>query len=556
MSESKTTTGGNGDTDINQILISTIAGKNLLLVGSAGTSKTSILKRIVGEKLSRQYNVCILDSTQAGAKRWNLGLGGSRHPEPPLVAAMVGHKVMKPPTAKTIYDWLGLGRVMYEKPLNIRHIFQEILLHKSIQKTIASVQVLVINNLQWMTAEWFSVLDAICQACSENKNCFGGKQVILAADYMASRIELDLIRTKTFNMSGFSIVGSASLQQPPSSPPLSDKVETSYRSFLQRLRIGIITEQDRAMLTERSLTQWKSPTRTSAEQKQQQQDKEGRRGDQEEEEEDQGEMDEKISSQDLEAERPPMHVFPTKKRVDETNTWYFQQLKGESHNVASSPDHLQPHRQQQQQQQQQTGTIGIENPHLLKQGARVRLTQKIEIQVVNSKTQIYPKGLVGTVVSFWTKKDPKRATGEWCEPIVRFDTKMGHTCKVEQVEKIVYLENGRIASTIKHCPLELAFSTTLYSVQGSVLPRVSVSIDKETCFAAGLSYSLCSLVRSEKDLYLLGPPPITPPIAVGSAQLALGTRDVPWYKHPLLGIDPTLYKYLEKRDPVSKSTRV
>lgn len=503
------------DVDVDGIVAAALKGENVLLVGGSGVGKTHLLQRISREALAQGYtrvSVVRLDPFAAGAKE----LGGI-----------------------TLFDWLGLGFDMYARPLNIERLFTQVLLNEqkhrqgklpgaSTRSRLADTRLLLLDHLHGLDPEWWTVLDALCQACSGNTRPFGGKQIVAAADFLAVNMnmpfgnrapkestslppDMSVCRTRLFEEVKFRVCGLY--------VDWRRRKDAAYASMLKHMRVGVLTEEHRALLTARSLASSGSAPAGA--------------------------------NMDVEAKAQVVRVvLGTRKRVDESNARHLQSLSGPSY-VAKPLIRVNDYLYQDDCPAPLRAKVveqlkGVPFELVLKVGARVRLTETIAMIAVPRAARtaaadagpafdqlLFPKNLVGTVLMVHASS----TKGGLPVPVVRFDS---GTQRIDAIQKPVFLGNGCVAE-VHFLPLAIAQAVTVQTVLGQHLPRVSTSLDS-SCYARGMAYSLCSLVDSSEALFL---DQFRPAEAVGTAAgpgFALTLTPQPWHEDPLLAIAPFVEK--------------
>ena len=125
-------------------------GKNILILGSAGCGKSTVIKTI---KEQTTKNIILCATT--GISAYNIG-------------------------GITIHSFMGFGTG--EKSLN--DLYKKIQRNPNTVKRLRSVEILVIDEVSMLSAELFEKIDDLLKLVRNSKKPFGGIQVILSGDFL------------------------------------------------------------------------------------------------------------------------------------------------------------------------------------------------------------------------------------------------------------------------------------------------------------------------------------------------------------------------------------
>lgn len=127
-------------------------GKNILIVGAAGTGKSFTLKEIVKWARARMLSVAVTSSTGTSA----ISIGG-----------------------RTVHSYLGIGLAQkdaYQLYLNVKRKFPQKV------KQLQELSILIIDEVSMISAELLDKISAYLQHIRKSPFTFGGLQVILCGD--------------------------------------------------------------------------------------------------------------------------------------------------------------------------------------------------------------------------------------------------------------------------------------------------------------------------------------------------------------------------------------
>lgn len=129
-----------------------LAGRNVLLTGPAGSGKTYLLNQFIKQSRADGKKVAITASTGIAATH----LGGT-----------------------TIHSWSGLGIADRISPYALDALVQKEYLHKRFNDT----DILIIDEISMFDAPRLDSVDQILRAIRDNREPFGGIQVVLTGDF-------------------------------------------------------------------------------------------------------------------------------------------------------------------------------------------------------------------------------------------------------------------------------------------------------------------------------------------------------------------------------------
>lgn len=126
--------------------------KNVVILGSAGTGKSTVVKEIIKECNKNNVNIGITATTGCAA----ILIGGS-----------------------TLHSFMGIGTAQ-EEP---QHLVNNILSKKNILLKLYKLQILLIDEISMMNAEMFTKVSNVLSIIRNNSKPFGGIQVIMVGDF-------------------------------------------------------------------------------------------------------------------------------------------------------------------------------------------------------------------------------------------------------------------------------------------------------------------------------------------------------------------------------------
>jgi len=130
-------------------------GKNLLVIGKAGTGKSELIKEMLKFTQSHQPHKNIYITSTTGISAYNIN-------------------------GITINSFLSIGTG--EAPVDI--LLKKIRVKKPIRERLLHSHIIVIDEISMMSAELFEKINTILQTLRKNNKPFGGIQVILTGDFL------------------------------------------------------------------------------------------------------------------------------------------------------------------------------------------------------------------------------------------------------------------------------------------------------------------------------------------------------------------------------------
>lgn len=211
-------------------------GDNLLILGSAGTGKSKLIKTMEeytqnnrGRENSKNIYVC----STTGISAYNIG-------------------------GITIHSFVGIGT----GDLEINQLIKKVSKKKSQRDRILNTDILVIDEISMMSASLFEKLNAIFQSIRKNSLFFGGVQVILTGDLFqllavfntnkAIYKEIDerlIVESPLFN----NIFNKEKNNIVTLKENFRQKGDPTFIDLLLRIRDGTFTEEDILKLNARKL---------------------------------------------------------------------------------------------------------------------------------------------------------------------------------------------------------------------------------------------------------------------------------------------------------------
>lgn len=201
-------------------------GKNLLILGSAGCGKSTIIKSI--ENNIKTPGLIQLCST-TGISAYNI-------------------------QGMTIHSYLGIKTGEKSKEVLLKNIR----VNKILAYRIKQLKVLVIDEISMMSAELFEKIEWVLRNLRKNNKPFGGIQVLLSGDFLQllpvfkqrsyDKKEMDsrlIVESERFNEI-FSIENTINL-----TTNFRQNIDTTYASMLNNIRYGIFTSENKEELSKR-----------------------------------------------------------------------------------------------------------------------------------------------------------------------------------------------------------------------------------------------------------------------------------------------------------------
>eukprot|EP00930_Biecheleria_cincta_P004950 TRINITY_DN10587_c0_g1_i1.p1 TRINITY_DN10587_c0_g1~~TRINITY_DN10587_c0_g1_i1.p1 ORF type:complete len:559 (-),score=111.96 TRINITY_DN10587_c0_g1_i1:75-1730(-) len=198
-------------------------GASLFLTGEAGTGKSFLLTYIVQE-LKKLRMIAVTASTGIAAA----SLGGS-----------------------TIHSFAGAGIAKGDHEEIVERLVNNVRSRSRWQE----VQVLVIDEISMLDANFFSLLERIAQRVRGKENRWGGLQLILCGDFL----QLPPVETNGFAFET-EAWRAANLQVAELTIPMRQQGDTTFFKLLSEVRIGICSAATSAMLAKCVISKKPLPT--------------------------------------------------------------------------------------------------------------------------------------------------------------------------------------------------------------------------------------------------------------------------------------------------------
>jgi ATP-dependent DNA helicase PIF1 len=388
-------------------------GASVFLTGEPGSGKTHTINEYVAWLRTRGVEPAITASTGIAATH----IGGY-----------------------TIHSWSGIG---IKRQLNAYEL-DRIAQTERIVKHVRGTNILIIDEISMLSADTFSMVEAVCREIRGNNRAFGGMQVILVGDFFQlppitkreeNRNEEQEMLLEDTVQSQFAFNSSAWRSLNPIVCYLSEQHRQEDEKFLEILsaiRRGEVEEEHRELLLKRRGSHQKDAAQLFSHN---------------------ADVNE-INNQELAKIAESTHVFTMKARGSEGMVAALKR-----------------------------GCLSPEILHL-KVAARVMFTKN------DIGSHSYVNGTLGVVEGFVKENG---------YPIVK--THKGKRLVVEPVEWRVD-DNGRTLASITQLPLRLAWAMTVHKSQGMSLD--AAHMDLSQAFEYGQGYVALSRVRTLEGLSLAG----------------------------------------------------
>ena len=406
-------------------------GANVFLTGEPGSGKTHTVNQYVAYLNSCGVEPAITASTGIAATH----IGGM-----------------------TVHSWCGIGVRQKLTPYDLDHIAN----NKRVYGRVRNARVLIIDEVSMLSAQTLSMAEAVCREVRQNREPFGGLQIILVGDFFQlppvcrdeprtgspisqrENSEADSAQSEMFAASSGAADGAARFAFASSvwqkAAPLVCYLSEQHRQedpvfleFLSAVRRGAAEERHRALLRTRYARAPEGSTITQ--------------------------------------------LYSHNADVDHINTAELSKLAGSPRAFVMEgfgPEPL-------------IATLkrGCLSPETLslKVGARVMFTK-------NDMSGRFVNGTQGSVSGF--SKDSGT-------PLVK--TRSGRTVPAEPMEWTMQ-DGGRVLARITQIPLRLAWAITVHKSQGMSLD--AAHMDLSSAFEYGQGYVALSRVRTLKGLTLSG----------------------------------------------------
>lgn len=388
-------------------------GANVFLTGEPGSGKTYTINKYVSYLRTQGMELAITASTGIAATH----IGGM-----------------------TIHSWSGIGI----KETLTKYDLDKIASSEYINKRVRKTRVLIIDEVSMLRAETLSMIDAVCREIKQNKESFGGMQVVLVGDFFqlppigkrafGKNPQMELIETEK---SGFAFRSGAWERLSPVVCYLTEQHrqdDEDFLSVLAAIRSGEVEDLHMTHLQSR--------------------------------------MNAK--------EKPSVNIpklFSKNINVDQVNSEMLGKIKAPSKSYvmdSSGSDVV--------VSAIKRGCLSPERLEL-KIGAVVMCTK-------NNQKERFANGTLGTITSF------EKLTGN---PTIK--TIRGDSIVVSPMEWSIE-EDGKVKARVTQVPLRLAWAITVHKSQGMSMDEAVM--DLSDVFEFGQGYVALSRVRRLSGLHLLG----------------------------------------------------
>lgn len=420
------------------------AGRSVFLTGPGGTGKSFLIDVLVSE-LPRSTGKTIAVTAMTGC-----------------AALLLGHR------AKTLHAWAGVGLAKEPASVLVKAVKQS----QKARRRWLSTDILIVDEVSMMTPEFLEKLDEVAKGVLNNKQPFGGLQLVLVGDfYQLPPVHREEVE-KTF------------IFESPLWPIL--KLEHHALTTIVRQRDpvfqAILTEARHGRLTAQSLAILES----------------------------------RMGLDTSKEEIKPTQLYTRRAEVEAINQRYLKQLQGEARSFTAETLFL-PIAQtvgltkESPQIQRAVAKLDTDAPYAaeltLKIGAQVMLlinnppiTELDESQPIDESGKAKKKVVVredlkngsrGVVVGFTGPANDPMAV-----PIVKFRSgapiPVFHwTWELEDLEGVKR----------RQIPLRLAYALTIHKAQGATIDCAIIDVGKKT-FEYGQAYVALSRLRSLDSLYI------------------------------------------------------
>ncbi|MBI1305202.1 MAG: AAA family ATPase [Bacteroidetes bacterium] len=207
------------------------SGRNVFLTGSAGTGKTYVLNQYIEYLRNRKIPVAITASTGIAATHMN---------------------------GQTIHSWCGMGvRDSINGPA-----IKRLLDKKYLQKNITNAKVLIIDEISMLHRRQLDMVNEILQVFRQNREPFGGIQVVLSGDFFQLP---PVTRNEETNREKFCFMSSSWMDANMMICYLHEQyrqTDNQLNEILNEIRSGSVTAKSEKALEEAMYNRFKvQPTR-------------------------------------------------------------------------------------------------------------------------------------------------------------------------------------------------------------------------------------------------------------------------------------------------------
>lgn len=396
-------------------------GQNVFLTGQAGAGKTYVLNQYIAYLRTHQIAVAITASTGIAATHVN---------------------------GMTIHAWSGMGiKDSFESD-----DYKRLKRRQTLIERITEVKVLIIDEISMLHAKQVDLLDEILRIIRDNKDAFGGIQVIFSGDFF----QLPPVGSKgESNKDKFAFMAKAWLNANFQICYLDEQHRQSAQQETQKFGISLnqILNQIRQQDVEQSA------------------------------------IDALLATKHHNIDSACTHLYTHNADVDSINEERLIALGTKTHTFECI-------------------TYGDKVlVDTLKKNVRATetLTLKVGAKVMfvkNNNTLNVSNGTIGQIVDFVTisQTNLNKSSSTIAYPVVKLVT--GRTVIAEPEEWLIEDNQGEVLASYSQVPLCLAWAITIHKSQGMTLD--AAKIDLSYTFEAGQGYVALSRLRSLDGLKLLG----------------------------------------------------
>lgn len=212
-------------------------GKNLLIIGKAGTGKSELIKEMMQYIKTHQSHKNMYITSTTGISAYNIN-------------------------GITINSFLGIGTG--DAPVDV--LLKKIRVKKPVRERLLNAHIIVIDEISMMSAELFEKINFILQTLRKNKNPFGGIQFILTGDFLQLK---SIFKPNDLNITPDTrlLIESPTFLQIFSHSTINltqnfRQKDQLYNDVLTRIRKGLHTPQDIQLLQTKLLKPTSTPPNT------------------------------------------------------------------------------------------------------------------------------------------------------------------------------------------------------------------------------------------------------------------------------------------------------